>query len=891
MRRSLRSVTGQSAEEWLGGAWDNIAATRREIESPGPSAAGATFPTEWERQIGIEWSLHNVDQPPTPALSCWRSLWPHWRVLTGRLAEESPERHDEATSALAILVARWAGKVEPAVVTPALTGWAEAVRARRSDAVWALASVQGCIVVLERWVAATAWKPDAMRRLALVLGTQSRTVLETEFADKLPWNLGGWQSFADNWDWLCKLDAVPEEECATFLQEGWTREVRALLPHPPERMAAMFRAARRWAARGAAQAYKGFWSDLFGIPSQRLLNGLLEALEGGAELSRIGALIDLLSSSWTNSRYLPFLDQRPRILRALTGSFAGADSVRHVECCLDALVSLPDQHEDALLEFASILLAEAPRESAGAFNALCWKLCPGDRRVVRSLLRRGASPPRWDYPGDPGEGWKALTRFPSIRTYLGMQAARARTAGRVIRLLQRLGLAVRLGETAELRVGFRQWETLAATPPTGDDSLLAAWRELCGKSSPDSKDGTSNAQERLEGEKEWLRRKRAEGTLAAAGLKRLEYLENRALDEARRSAEQHRKARTALIKALDLLQFEALEAIADGAMGKHYAALGLTPGSHTGDPDWEHALKIYASSGTNRRLLRAMLAQAEAGRREWPLDHPRNAAFLWQLSEHGGDRDRWLGPFREVHDTGGAYLQAYAETDMLKALQMGTHFSTCLSPHGCNSWSAAANATEANKRVLYVTDARGRMAGRRLVGLTLPDGPDRRPRLTPFHCYHAAPEESASPWIRILLDLLCLKIAREIGAGPVSESIESDGTAPPVALIGKWYDDGACHCDWWVSAEYVDVDSLPAQSAAPLLERVRSHIIEDESLSRSPFHWKVAPDLRCILWLGCLALPLLEEAGHPRIPPEHSKWLARWSDDKALKAWAEAGLR
>src|SRR5206468_12716541 len=66
----------------------------------------------------------------------------------------------------------------------------------------------------------------------------------------------------------------------------------------------------------------------------------------------------------------------------------------------------------------------------------------------------------------------------------------------------------------------------------------------------------------------------------------------------------------------------------------------------------------------------------------------------------------------------GGRLHVYLERDPLRVLQMGNLFDTCLSFGGVNTFSTIANACELNKRVVYARDGLGRIAGRKLIGVT-----------------------------------------------------------------------------------------------------------------------------------------------------------------------------
>ncbi len=176
-----------------------------------------------------------------------------------------------------------------------------------------------------------------------------------------------------------------------------------------------------------------------------------------------------------------------------------------------------------------------------------------------------------------------------------------------------------------------------------------------------------------------------------------------------------------------------------------------------------------------RRLLRAC-GQRE-GTRAWSLAHPANENWL---RSHPADRVAlWTGGFvieKEIEGAGA--LRVGPEDDLQAILRMGTEFSTCLSAGCFNSFSTAANALDANKRVIYARDAQGRPWARQLIAIA------ESGHLVCFPVYarkkHAAMRQLFSTYDHTLAHLLRV---------PLWRSREATATIKPL-VCKEWYDDG-----------------------------------------------------------------------------------------------------
>ncbi len=118
------------------------------------------------------------------------------------------------------------------------------------------------------------------------------------------------------------------------------------------------------------------------------------------------------------------------------------------------------------------------------------------------------------------------------------------------------------------------------------------------------------------------------------------------------------------------------------------------------------------------------------------------------------------------------------ERDPIEVLRMGIPFDTCLSLEGgVNAASTVVNAADANKRVLYLRDARGSIVARKLVAVSREYG------LIGYRVYIAAKEHRAE--ILAAFRDMCARIS-EAALLPLA----ADGK-PKQIHPGFWYDDGA----------------------------------------------------------------------------------------------------
>ncbi|GEP43769.1 hypothetical protein [Brevifollis gellanilyticus] len=220
------------------------------------------------------------------------------------------------------------------------------------------------------------------------------------------------------------------------------------------------------------------------------------------------------------------------------------------------------------------------------------------------------------------------------------------------------------------------------------------------------------------------------------------------------------------------LRLAVLKEIAEWSLRRRFPAL-------QGEIVSTHTLRLVAASGErNARAMRQLLrsCQEQQDKRSWTLQHPRNQSWLHR--QPSTRRELWMEGFvveKEVQDVG--VLQLGPEDDLQAILRMGTEFGTCLSAGSFNSFSTAANALDANKRVLYARDAKGKPWARQLVAIS------ESGHLVCFPVYarqqHAQMRDLFGTYDHTLAHLLRLPLWRTSSYADIAPLVCKD-----------WYDDG-----------------------------------------------------------------------------------------------------
>jgi hypothetical protein len=347
-------------------------------------------------------------------------------------------------------------------------------------------------------------------------------------------------------------------------------------------------------------------------------------------------------------------------------------------------------------------------------------------------------------------------------------------------------------------------------------------------------------------------------------------------DPAALDADLRRALRKALPKHRALVGLAALEALVGLDLDRRWRQVLGGDGVMPESPAWDNALHMLETVTHNRRVLRRLLRHAARGDRAWVRDLDPNRVFLDRLAAAGVQTDAWLAERSRIVQVPGDVFTAYATTDPLEALQMGSLFGTCLSADKFNAHAAVAAAVEVNKRVLYVRDSGGRVLGRQLLAIT-PSGD-----VVGFTCYGARLEDHRKTglWVKLALELLALDIVRASGArvmpGARLAAGLSDEDERSFTLFCKGYVDTPEPFDWWIEA-------LAAEgrgSGEHDRERLRSILQDPVPAERDG---RTAPDWRreelgwearrALLWLG---------ADAPSLPAEQQKALGLETDERSF---------
>jgi len=188
-------------------------------------------------------------------------------------------------------------------------------------------------------------------------------------------------------------------------------------------------------------------------------------------------------------------------------------------------------------------------------------------------------------------------------------------------------------------------------------------------------------------------------------------------------------------------------------------------------------LAPVASFEPAMRALALRVLRARAGPPPWDLrDDPANRAYLERLRRAGVDVAPWLdgvGPLG-WKTAGGSSIELRLEDDPLEILDMGKHFTTCLSPGAMNYFSTFANIADANKRVLFARDASGKVVARCLLALTAAGA------LVTFHPYAHDPALGFAAVVA--------SFARDLAAR-MGVVVVPHGEVPRL-VSPDWYDDG-----------------------------------------------------------------------------------------------------
>lgn len=206
-----------------------------------------------------------------------------------------------------------------------------------------------------------------------------------------------------------------------------------------------------------------------------------------------------------------------------------------------------------------------------------------------------------------------------------------------------------------------------------------------------------------------------------------------------------------------------------------------------------NAVLLFSNINQNRRLLLRLLRvylRDETHQKEftveWLQNLKANQNFLQELVDRSSSKKvsvvtEWLGEHLRTYNCAkilGDKVILRLERDPLHVLQMGNYFDTCLSFSGCNAFSTVTNACELNKRVIFASDAKGRIIGRKLIGI------NAEWELVGYHTYTSLHDKAANEELHKIFGEYCREFAKLCGL-----SLGEEGTVPKL-FAEDWYDDG-----------------------------------------------------------------------------------------------------
>ena len=669
----------------------------------------------------------------------------------------------EAGSVFAGLVGRACAFADPPIAVAYALSWLSACDQtfRKRGA-----ALDAAVSSLQSWLGETGWVRANVEALLETLAERGPELLAGAGSD--------WDAFVASSGILGRMNDLSADERRRLLTHRLFSEATLVARRGPAALHALFALPEKWLALSAEQDARSVWPNLLKLANRTLVGRLLAWLdtvpaESAGRALRL--LNDVLSElmDWVTPQQAAvrqgLLERHPWICDEL---LATASRSRREWGPLFDVLGVREKHSGKarLRTLARAVLSDPARFDYADFE-LCSEVSSSDDAAFLRLLELSA---KGEGPGDPSKGWKFLRAFPDARQFLSECAGDRYLAGRAWKVLARLDLALRL----QSRSAIEQWLSAWQAPAAGAGlSLVAAYRTLAGEAEPLPKTITAllGYAEARRMELETLRELERSGELPTAAQPRLRSL------EAQDAVVSAQKVERACRKELGSAKLAALEAGPRQVIADHWRKLGLPP--NLDGPDWENALRLYAGLRANRRILKTLLAEEARGNRDWIREHPANVAWIARMDAAGMNTAVWLGAREEIHEIEGAEWTVYLETNPLRVLQMGNLFSTCLSAGGINSFATVANAVEANKRVLYIRDRSGAIVGRRLIALG-----GSKPTLIGFRCY------GASPWVKILFDQFCLRLAESIGAEVAADAKILDAVSESLSLFAKWYNDG-----------------------------------------------------------------------------------------------------
>ena len=196
------------------------------------------------------------------------------------------------------------------------------------------------------------------------------------------------------------------------------------------------------------------------------------------------------------------------------------------------------------------------------------------------------------------------------------------------------------------------------------------------------------------------------------------------------------------------------------------------------------------------------------------LEEEKNQQFIKHMNKSGFDMDKWInGCDAQVYQAkNSAPITLSIAQDPLEILNMGAYFKTCLSPTSFNYFSVFANIADINKQVIYAKNAKGKVVGRVLVGITQTGG------LMIYHLYFHNAQQGFNKFAPQNIKDWAAQIGLTLTEnGEVSTLVSTN-----------WYDDGAITIDNGIDCFKKDSDfrkSLATLKADEFIQKLKQQLL------------------------------------------------------------------
>ena len=374
---------------------------------------------------------------------------------------------------------------------------------------------------------------------------------------------------------------------------------------------------------------------------------------------------------------------------------------------------------------------------------------------------------------------------PLVLNFIDSSLKDRESFNRIIHILKMLKVSMRLNQS-RLNKYLEKWASHES-----DDGLeeLKFFRKMAKFDTdlPGNVRKVIELPEKLQREEESLTSLKEKGKLSDSALQRLNKVRDWLNNKKRLQKNIESDLKKIIPEATANAKMDSLIEISEQLCKEHWRSFATRP-VEKWDDDWRNALQLSFMTDHNKRILRKLMLNAAGNDFQWIFYHPKNVKFINDLPK-GFDQGTWISPPTLSFKVGNKSYSVEAERNLLKILQMGNYFGSCLSVGDMNDFSTIANAVEINKHVLWIKNSKGKIVGRKLIVL------NQHGELYGFNSYGAAVStENEFPWFKIMFDLYCLKLIEHCKGSLCNKRKEDD----KIVLFSKWYDDGIERFDGWV---------------------------------------------------------------------------------------------